>query len=102
MAIEDKVDLEMEIDRSENDGRKKKRVLSVIVKHGIDRPFDEISDEISEALGHQSFARAYEWHRRLVAEIRSLSIKERRKLHWTGSNEVTDLAVFRQSRNRLT
>lgn len=99
MAIEDKVDYEMEIDQRENNGRKKRKVLEVTAKHGVDTEFNkEILGEISEILGHDSYYRAWEWHRRAVAEIKELPVRERAKLNWEGSDEVTDLANFRSKR----
>lgn len=100
MAIEDKVDLEMEIDKQQANGLKKKGVLAVVAKHGIDTPFNsEISQEILAILGHQSYYRSWEWHKRAVAELNDLPPKERAKLTWKGSDEVTDLASFRAKRD---
>lgn len=101
MAIEDKVDYEMEIDQRENNGLKKRKVLEVTARHGVDTEFNkEILGEISEILGHDSYYRAWEWHRRAVAEIKELPIRERTKLGWKGSDEVTDLASFRKKRGK--
>jgi hypothetical protein len=101
MAIEDKVDYEMEIDQRENNGLKKRKVLEVTARHGVDTEFNkEILGEISEILGHDSYYRAWEWHRRAVAEIKELPVRERTKLGWKGSDEVTDLASFRKKRDK--
>jgi hypothetical protein len=100
MAIEDKVDLEMKIDRMETNGRKKKGVLAVVAKHGVETPFNsEISAEILAILGHESYYRSWEWHKRAVAELKELPAREQAKLSWKGSDEVADLASYRAKRD---
>lgn len=110
MSMDGKVDGEIERDADQNGGEKFRTVVDIVALYGSHmEPGDPQYAAIVDAVGSDAEARIVEWQRRAAEECsaRPITPEKRRKLGragsrnaWPGSDVVTDLVAFRQSRTK--
>lgn len=105
MSMDEKVKRELLWDTTVNHGRIIKGMVGIAIRNftdslGTTQFSSESIKEAGEVLKSYGInpaeTRIVEWLNRAVLNLRSLPLDERRKLQWRGSDEITDIAAYRE------